>query len=270
VTSGGAGKTTIALDIGQRLRKRGVALHFLSRGYGGSSRAVTEVTAGMGFDRVGDEPLLLAAVAPTWVGADRAAAARAAIAGGAAVLIMDDGLQNPTLTKTISLLVVDGRTGFGNGRLLPAGPLREPVAAAASRCAAAVVVGDCGSRVCDSLPKGLPVLRCFLRPGPATMSLAGHRLLAFAGIADPEKFFATLAEAGGELVSRRRFADHHPYRPGELTAILQEAEKRGLLPVTTAKDAARLSPDMRARVSVADIRVVWREPEQLEAILTGL
>ena len=141
VTVGGAGKTTVALDLGARLAARGRAVHFLLRGYGGSVRGPHRVAAGDTAARVGDEALLLAEVAPTWIGADRAASARAAVAAGAQVLVMDDGLQNPGLHKDLSLLVVDGASGFGNGRVLPAGPLREPVAAGAARCQAAVLIG---------------------------------------------------------------------------------------------------------------------------------
>src|SRR5690348_514177 len=129
VTVGGAGKTTVALDIGQRLLAQGRSVHFVLRGYGGTVRGPHRVGTGDTAATVGDEALLLAAVAPTWVGADRAASARGATAAGAQVLVMDDGLQNPWLRQDIALLVIDGATGFGNGRLLPAGPLREPVAA---------------------------------------------------------------------------------------------------------------------------------------------
>ncbi|MDE2517533.1 MAG: tetraacyldisaccharide 4'-kinase, partial [Rhodospirillales bacterium] len=141
VTSGGAGKTTLALTLGAMLIARGVAVHFLLRGYGGTARGTRRVDAGDDVTEVGDEALLLAGLAPTWIGADRAASARAAIAAGAAALVMDDGLQNPGLAKTLSLLVIDGATGFGNGRVLPAGPLREPVAAGAARADAAVLIG---------------------------------------------------------------------------------------------------------------------------------
>ena len=141
VTVGGAGKTTVALDLGARLVARGQTVHFLLRGYGGTVRGPHRVAAGDTAAEVGDEALLLAAVAPTWIGADRVASARAAVAAGAEVLVLDDGLQNPGLHKDLSLLVVDGTSGFGNGRVLPAGPLREPVAAGAARCQAAVLIG---------------------------------------------------------------------------------------------------------------------------------
>jgi len=141
-TAGGAGKTTVALDLGERLSARGLAPHFLLRGYGGKLKGPARVDLAAHDSRaVGDEALLLAAIAPTWVSADRAAGGAAAEAAGAQAIIMDDGLQNPTLEKTLSLLIIDGSYGFGNGRVIPSGPLREPVAAAAARCQAAVLVG---------------------------------------------------------------------------------------------------------------------------------
>src|SRR5579871_1079522 len=207
VTVGGAGKTTLALDLGQRLLAHGRAVHFLLRGYGGSVRGPHRVTAADAVADVGDEALLLAQLAPTWVGADRAASARAAVAAGADVLVMDDGLQNPTLHKDLSLLVIDGATGFGNGRVLPAGPLREPIAVGASRCQAALLIGNDALGVVATLPASLPLLRARLVPGKEAATLAGRQVLAFAGIASPEKFFATLREASVILAAQVPFPD---------------------------------------------------------------
>src|ERR1700722_18924738 len=172
-TVGGAGKTTLALDLAHRLIARGIAVHVLLRGYGGAARGPRLVQAGDTAAGTGDEALLLAAVAPTWTGADRAASAQAAVAAGAQVLLMDDGLQNPSLEKTVSLLVVDGATGFGNGRVLPAGPLREPVATAASHCQAVVLIGTDDTGALAQLPQGLPVLRADLAQGDEIASLIG-------------------------------------------------------------------------------------------------
>jgi tetraacyldisaccharide 4'-kinase len=267
VTAGGAGKTTVAIDLGERLRNKGHNIHFLSRGYGGRTRAVTRVGDNMTAAEVGDEPLLLASVAPTWVGADREAAAQAAIAAGADILVMDDGLQNPTLCKTLSLLIIDGRTGFGNLHLLPAGPLREPVAVAASRCGAAILIGEDHHRVLASLPAMLPVLHARLVPGPATVALKGQRVLAFAGIASPEKFFATLEEAGAEIGCKLGFADHQPYKIHVIERLLHRAAQDGLRPVTTAKDAVRLPLAFRGRVDIADVSIAWSSVALLEGLL---
>ncbi len=267
-TAGGAGKTTLALDLGARLAGRRVG--FLTRGHGGRVRGVHRVdpsrdTAAL----VGDEALLLAACAPTWVAADRAAGARAAVAAGAGVLVMDDGLQNPGLARDFSFLVIDGGTGFGNGRVIPAGPLREPVDAAAARCAAAVLIGaDCSGAVA-ALPPGLPVLRARLEQ-QGMADLAGRRVFAFAGIGIPDKFFAGLRAAGAELVGTASFPDHHPYTEAEITRVLACAAAAGGLPVTTPKDEVRLSPGQRARVRVAGVRLVWDDPAAFDMVFNRM
>jgi tetraacyldisaccharide 4'-kinase len=267
VTAGGAGKTTLALDLGERLCARGTKVHFLTRGHGGRVRGVLQVDPLRHDARlVGDEPLLLAGVAPTWVGADRAAAARAAIAAGAQALLLDDGLQHPSLHQDFALLVIDGRTGFGNGRLIPAGPLREPIAAGAARCRAAVLIGDDATGALDALPAGLPVLQATLVP-EGREQVAGRRVVAFAGIADPTKFLAMLASAGAELVGTHPFPDHHHYREPALRALLAEAERLDALLVTTPKDAVRLPAWARARIAVIGVRLVWREEAIAEQLL---
>ena len=264
-TAGGAGKTTLALDLGARLAGRRVA--FLTRGHGGRARGVHRVDpARDSAALVGDEALLLAACAPTWVAADRAAGARAAVADGAGVLVMDDGLQNPSLAKDLSLLVVDGGTGFGNGRVIPAGPLREPVNAAAARCGAAVLIGQDRSGARDSLPPGLPVLGARLEQ-QGTNGLVGRRVFAFAGIGIPEKFFAGLRAAGAVLAGTHAFPDHHAYTSREITRLLARADAAGALPVTTPKDAVRLPAAVRESVGVVGVRRVWDAPAALDSLL---
>ena len=270
VTVGGAGKTPLALDLGARLLARGRRVAFLTRGYGGAARGVLRVDPGAHDAALaGDEALLLAALAPTYVCADRAAAARVAIAAGADVLVMDDGLQNPGLRQDAPLLVIDGGAGFGNGRVIPAGPLREPVGIAAARCRAAVLIGGDAAGALALLPPALPVLRARLaaEPDPA---LPGARVLAFAGIARPEKFFATVRESGAEAVACRGFPDHHRFRIAELDSLLADAAAADAVPLTTAKDAARLPPAYRARVRVLRVRLEWSAPEAVERLLDEL
>ncbi|MCA3427592.1 MAG: tetraacyldisaccharide 4'-kinase, partial [Roseomonas sp.] len=216
---------------------------------------------------VGDEALLLAAIAPTWVSADRAAGGTAAEAAGAQAIIMDDGLQNPTLEKTLSLLIIDGSYGFGNGRVIPSGPLREPVAAAAARCQAAVLVGGDETGALAQLPPGLPVLRARLVPGPEAAALAGKPVVAFCGIANPRKFFATLQEAGAVLAARHPFADHYPFDDQEIRDLLAEAEKLRATPVTTRKDIVRIPPALRTGIQVVSIALAWDDPAEIEALL---
>jgi tetraacyldisaccharide 4'-kinase len=270
---GGAGKTTVALDLGRRLIARGVRMGFLTRGYGARARKREDAAPILvdptrhGAASVGDEALLLATVAPTWVAADRASAARAALAAGATMLVMDDGLQNPTLVKDVSLLVIDGWTGFGNGRLLPAGPLREPVAAAAARCAAAVLIGEDRGRALAALPPALPVLRARLVPVPGTWALIGRKLLAFAGIANPAKFFASVAEVGAEVAESVSFPDHHLYSEADLHRLRERAARIGAFLVTTAKDAARLAPEWRRLVYVLEVELAWERPDWIDSLL---
>lgn len=270
-TAGGAGKTTVALDLGRRLAARSVNAHFLLRGYGGKLKGPARVDPDQHDSRaVGDEALLLAAERPTWIAADRGAGGQAAVAAGAQVIVMDDGLQNPTLTKDLSLLVIDGTVGFGNGRIIPAGPLREPVAEAASRCQAAVLIGGDETGALARLPATLPVLRAQLVPGPEARMLAGQPVFAFCGIANPKKFFSTLQEAGAVLAGRQAYADHYPYDDGELRDLLAEAESLRAVPVTTRKDWVRLPAAYRSRVTVVTIRLEWEEPAAIEALLDPL
>ncbi len=264
-TVGGAGKTTLALDIAARLRARGVAVHCLSRGYGGRVRGPLLVDPTQhGSALVGDEPLLLAQVAPTWVGADRADSARAAVAAGAQALLMDDGLQNAGLVQDAGLLVIDGATGFGNGRVLPAGPLREPAAVAAARCRAAVMIGMDQRGSAAVLPAGMPVLEAWLAPDQA---LHGVRVVAFAGIARPAKFHATLLQAGATIAAAMDFPDHHQFRPRELEAVLARARLLDAEIVTTPKDAVRLTPEWRGRVRAVGVGLRWADEAALERLL---
>jgi tetraacyldisaccharide 4'-kinase len=268
VTVGGAGKTTLALDLAARLRARNVAVHVLLRGYGGASRGVRRVAPGDPACLVGDEALLLADIAPTWIGADRAASARTAIAAGAQALLLDDGLQNPTLVKDLSLLVVDGASGFGNGHVLPAGPLREPVAAGAARCQAAVLIGADETDVMTALPSALPTLHARLQQGPGIAALRGQRVVAFAGIGRPEKFFDGLQQAGVTLMARRAFPDHHTYATPEVQEVIETSKRLDAIAVTTPKDAVRLPLALRARVQVVGVTLVWNDASTIERLLT--
>jgi tetraacyldisaccharide 4'-kinase len=270
-TAGGAGKTTLALDLGRRLQARSLAPHFLLRGYGGSLRGPVRVDpAAHNSEAVGDEALLLADLAPTWVSADRAAGARAASMAGAGMIVMDDGLQNPTLEKTLSLLTIDGNYGFGNGHVIPAGPLREPVLAAAARCAAAVLIGEDETGALAALPRGLTVLRADLVPGAEMAALTGRSVFAFCGIANPRKFFNTLRRGGAVLAGTQSFADHYPFDAGDMQSLLEDARKLQALPVTTRKDWVRIPPEFRNRVQVVGVELTWQDEAALGSLLDRL
>jgi tetraacyldisaccharide 4'-kinase len=268
LVAGGAGKTPVAMAVARHLIARNVDVHFLSRGYGGTLAGPVRVAPGVHeAAEVGDEPLLLAAVAPCWIARDRVAGARAAAAAGAQAIVMDDGHQNASLRKTVSIVVIDGETGFGNGRIIPAGPLREPVAQGLTRADAAVILGEDRAGVAQSLPQDMPMLYGHLTPTGESRALDGKPVLAFAGIGRPEKFFDTVRALGCALVDQRSFPDHHAYGYKEIKEIIDAALATGAVPVTTAKDAVRLPPDQRAAVTVVEVDVMWREPEMLDRIL---
>jgi len=267
IVTGGTGKTPVVLALVKLLRARGRRAHVLTRGYGGTEvgpLAVDPVRHDCA--RVGDEPLLLAAQAPTWVARWRPDGAVAAVEMGAEVLVLDDGFQNATIAKDLSLVVVDGGYGFGNGRVLPAGPNRERVEAGLARADAVVLVGEDVVGVSARLA-GLPVLKARLEPGPEAAALAGRRVLAFAGIGRPEKFFATLEAVGAQLVETIAFSDHYHYGAAEIERLLAEAAAHDALPVTTAKDAVRVPESLRARLSVLTVTLVWEDAAAAAALL---
>lgn len=267
VVAGGAGKTPVAIAIARRLAERSHAPHLLSRGYRGSREGPVRVdpqrhTA----EEVGDEPLLLARAAPTWVCRDRPGGAAAAVAAGAELLVLDDGLQNPTLRQDLSLLVVDGGFGFGNGRLIPAGPLREPVALAAARCHAAIVMGDDLCGVTKQLLPCMPVLHAVLKPQENVLP-PDRPVIAFAGIGRPEKFFSTIEALGCQIVERLPFPDHHRYSAAELTRLLNTATRHGAVLATTEKDLVRLPPTFRGKVTPVPVTVAWEDVSALDRLL---
>jgi tetraacyldisaccharide 4'-kinase len=267
---GGAGKTPVAMDLARRLVERGERPHLLCRGYGGTLAGPTQVDpAQHGHGDVGDEAILLARVAPTWVARDRAAGARAAVAAGATVIVLDDGFQNPSLVQDLKLVVVDGAYGFGNGQVLPAGPLREPAASGLARADAVVVMGG-GEPGVARPPGGPPVLRAHLVLRAGAASLLGARLAAFAGIGRPQKFFALLEMLGAEVVARRAFADHEPYSPAALGPILADAERAGALVVTTEKDWIRVPVELRDRITPVPVELSWDSAATIEALLDKL
>jgi tetraacyldisaccharide 4'-kinase len=246
-TVGGAGKTPAALAVAAMFTAAGERPVFLSRGYGGALTGVRVDPSRHRAADVGDEPLLLARAAPVVVARDRVAGADLAVATGASVIVMDDGFQNPSLAKDFSLLVVDARRGIGNGRVIPAGPLRAPLAAQLARSDALLVIGTgvaATDVVKDARGHDIPVFAARLQPDAGFVAARrGGRVLAFAGIGDPQKFFVTLAEAGIAIGATRSFPDHHRYTRAEAQALCDQAERASLALVTTEKDLARIRGD---------------------------
>jgi tetraacyldisaccharide 4'-kinase len=266
LVAGGAGKTPVALALTDWLVERGVPAHVVTRGYGGRLHGPVRVdpTRHDAF-AVGDEALLHAARVPCWVARNRAAGVRAAIAAGAGGILLDDGFQNPAVAKTLGLIVVDAGYGFGNGRVIPAGPLRENLRRGIARADAAVLLaaeGDASSNVQLQLDGEIPVLSATLAPVGGER-LAGSRFLAFAGIGRPEKFFATLRALGALLGGTRAFPDHHPFGAAELEKLYRDAERLGTRLITTAKDIVRVPPALRAGIEVLEVELRWSDPGAL-------
>ena len=244
LTAGGAGKTPTAIVVADLLKELGERPGFLSRGYGSTNREPRLVDPASDDAReVGDEPLLLARHAPTVVAADRPKGAAMAVKEGAGVIVMDDGFQNPSLAKDLSLIVIDAEAGIGNGLVMPSGPLRAPLGFQLARCDALIVIGD--GNAAEPVTSWLkahkrPVLAARLVPDEETTWLTEAPVSAFAGIGRPEKFFKTLEAQGGKLVGRVAFADHHRFTETDANRLLSEAKSQNAQLVTTEKDWVRL------------------------------
>jgi tetraacyldisaccharide 4'-kinase len=271
LTVGGGGKTPAALAVGRLLLAAHTRPFFLSRGYGGRLGGPILVNpAEHKAADIGDEPLLLARLASTIVARDRVAGAEAARARGANVIVMDDGFQNPALKKDLAIIVVDGHRGIGNRRIIPAGPLRAPLGTQLKRAQALILVGPpegAASVVKAARRRQLALFHGRLEPDRSTLAaLNGRKVLAFAGIADPEKFFTTLTEAGVVVAERRSFPDHHAYSATEARLLVVHADDRNLVLITTEKDQARLLGNpklatLAARTLVLPVRLVIDEEE---------
>lgn len=244
LVAGGGGKTPVALALMDMICNGGLAKNpcFLTRGYGGSLAGPVLVTESIArADMVGDEPILLSHHAPVIVSHDRVAGARHALGLNHDMVIMDDGLQNPSLHKDLKLIVIDGASGFGNEKLLPAGPLRTPLHRGLGMADAFIIIGHDLHGIESRLPAGRPVYRATATYSGTWTPDAGY--LAFCGIAQPGKFRAGLAQAGINVVEFRDFADHYAYTPFDLETLAETAKTRSLRLITTEKDAARLPPD---------------------------
>jgi tetraacyldisaccharide 4'-kinase len=264
LTAGGTGKTPVAVAIATELRARGSNVWFLSRGYGGRLRGPVVVEIGRhAATETGDEPLLLARAAPTVVSRDRRAGAVLAEQHGAEIIVMDDGHQNFELAKDLSLVVIDARKPFGNGRMLPAGPMREPARQGLARADAVALIGD-GSLGVSDVP--VPVLRARIVPY-TTRDYHGLRVIAFAGIGQPDKFFDTLKALGATPVETRVFDDHHVFTEGEVADLKAVARSNDAMLVTTEKDFVRLTREQQQGVDMLPVQAVFESTTELRQLL---
>lgn len=262
LVAGGGGKTPTALAVMALLREEKLAQNpcFLSRGYGGTETGPLRVDAEThSAAQVGDEPLLLAQLAPTYIAADRLAGARFAEEAGHDFIVMDDGLQNPSLHKDFSLLVVDGATGFGNEKLLPAGPLRTPIQTGMQNIDAVLLIGADRHNILRHVPKTIPVLHASIRAEPPSAPALSY--IGFCGIAHPGKFRRSLEEAGLNVVGFHDYPDHYPYTENDLNALINEAKTAGARLITTTKDAMRLPPAFHTGQSfdTLPVTLIWAD-----------
>jgi tetraacyldisaccharide 4'-kinase len=269
--AGGAGKTPVAIDIGKRLLDAGVNAHYLSRGYGGSEQGPHLVDPlSDNAARVGDEPLLLAQIASTWVSKDRVKGAIAMVEAGAKTILMDDGLQNPSLLKDISLCVIDGDYGIGNGRVMPAGPLREEFEHSLKKSNAVVIMGTDHAGIAERIKATSPdilLLKAQVTVQPTNFNILNQPIHAFAGIGQTEKFFNMLEEIGCDVRKVSSFDDHHAYKDNEVSQLIcaAKADKAWLL--TTKKDYVRLDKKWQSAVKPLDIYLTWEDEVSLTTLL---
>jgi tetraacyldisaccharide 4'-kinase len=246
--------------LAHHLQEMGKNPHILSRGYGSHVDIPTLVDLKLHkASDVGDEPLLLAQTAPTWVFKDRVTSGRMAIDAGADVLIMDDGFQNPTIYKDLSFIVVDGKQGFGNGCVLPAGPLRENISQGLKRADAIIMIGDNQQGLKFDIPVLQANIQC-LNPNP-------QNVYAFTGLGFPEKFFQTLRELRYEVVQTKSFADHHPYTRQEIDDLIKSAADLNVRLITTEKDALRIFLDQMPFIDVLNVELIFNNTDQLNTML---
>jgi tetraacyldisaccharide 4'-kinase len=264
VLVGGSGKTPVVRTLAKMLQKQGFTPHIISRGYGGYAHGPMRVEVTLHtLGEVGDEPLLLAPIAPVWVAKDKVAGAQAAIAAGADILILDDGLQNPSLHKDINFLVIDATRGLGNGHVLPAGPLRETIQNALSKTTAIIWIGDGNSELHKKLASHTPLLAAASHTVCMTRDMSGQKVLAFCGLGNTQKFYDGLAALGATVLKTVDFPDHYVWSTVEIKQLLAQAKTLNAIPVTTAKDAVRIPKSLLDEITICDVKIDFSDETEL-------
>ncbi|NCT41433.1 MAG: tetraacyldisaccharide 4'-kinase [Alphaproteobacteria bacterium] len=271
LSAGGTGKTPTCIRFAEMVKESGIAQNpfFLMRGYGGAERGpiIVDPNAHSAWD-VGDESLILAKHAPTIVSADRFEGARLGMSRGADMIVMDDGLQNPGIHKDIKIIVVNGEMGFGNGLMMPAGPLREPLQSGLAKADAFFVIGEDKSGARDLLPEDVPVFSAHLEADQDHMPPKDQKYLAFAGLGYPQKFFDFLSHGlGYDIVASEAFADHCPYESADIAALRETAAKHGAALITTQKDYLRLPEDERGDIVTLPVFMQFDDADAVTAFL---
>ena len=270
LVSGGAGKTPIALSIGQKLNAKH-NISFLTRGYGGIEAGPIEVNPDEHSSyEVGDEALILSEVGSTWVSRNRTAGAIAAKNAGFEIVIMDDGFQHTSLVKTLSFVIIDGPYGFGNGRLIPAGPLREPIYSGLKRADIIVLVGEVNPSIIELLPNNKPLLRASLVPAEMGKPLSNNNVIGFAGIGRPTKFLETLEKMGLNIIDFVAFPDHYRFRESEIRELYEKATEVDAILVTTFKDMKRVPKNVAHLCQPIGITVVWEDDSKIQQLLDSV
>ena len=270
IVVGGAGKTPVAIKMGELLKKNGYNPHFVSKGYGGIESSNILVKEWHSAKSVGDESLLLSEVAPTWIGKDRNKSFILAKEYGANCIIMDDGFQNPTLQKDFSIVIINGEQGFGNKRVIPSGPLRESISRGISRANLIIVIGEISNDVKEKIPNTVPIIYGQFRISKDNKIYKNQKITAFAGIAYPDKFYNSLEEEGAILEKKISYPDHHIFDENDMLHLAEIANLTKSVLVTTKKDFVRIPKPYRSLVSTLDGAIEFEDEGLLVEILTNL
>ena len=270
IVIGGAGKTPVALKIGKLMIQAGYNPHFISKGYAGIIKSSTLVENWHSPKSVGDEPILLSKIAPTWIGVDRNKSIELAEIKGSNCIIMDDGFQNPNIYKNFSIIVINASQEFGNKRVIPSGPLRESINRGLSRTNLIIVIGDVTDFLKNIIPSHIPIIGAKFNINNDNKIFKGQKITAFAGIAYPEKFFESLKEQGAKVVREIIYPDHHIFNENDILNLAEIANKTKSILVSTQKDFVRIPKSYRSLINTLDGEIIFDNEDLIKEILSNV